>query len=156
MKRLTISHSIYLTSEQVYSLYEGGEIRVIGVNIPIWIIENKTTEPAKEVFAKYTISNQNKGISIKYNEEGYEITLPKHHIPKGHLILKEVYNSLSEENQIKYQEPRLCIENLLDIPDGSGWLAFRQFNNIKVEDKLADLVHYVEIKKMNDLLESLC
>jgi hypothetical protein len=157
MKRLTISHHIYLTKEQSYSLYEGTEIKVVGVSIPIWIIENKTTEPPIEVFAKYTLINQNKGISVKYNEEGYEITIPKNHISKGKLLPDDIFNSLSEEDQFKYQEPRLCIANLLDVKDiGSEWLAFRQFSNIQVEDKLVDLVHYVEIKRMNDLLETLC
>jgi hypothetical protein len=156
MKRLTVSHSVYLTRDEAYALYEGANIEVIGVSIPIWIIESKTTEPGIEVFAKYKIMNQNKGISVKYNAEGYEITLPKHHIQKGHLIPEEIYNSLPEEDQLKFQEPRLCIENLLDIPEGSEWLAFRQFNNIQVEDKLADLVHYVEIKRINDLLETIC
>jgi len=130
---LCISHNIFLTREQRYSWFEGKEIEVIGVSIPVWYKDGDTSEPAIEVFSKYKLINKTQNIFVKHLDDGYEITAPK--IPVN-------------------DSP--CIRDLLDLKDkGSEWFAFRQYSKIKNKKQTLNLAHFVEIKDIVMLENSL-
>lgn len=79
---LSILHSIFLKEQEIEKLKQNVNVEVVGVSLPIWYTNNKTSEPAEEVFCKYTIKNQkNKEQNIKFKNNGYVIYLPQ--IPEG-------------------------------------------------------------------------
>jgi hypothetical protein len=156
---LTISHSIYLTREQRYAWFNGENLEIVGVSVPVWSFKDITSEPAVEIFAKYKLINKQDRIYIQQNDEGYEVTIPQNPLEEYKPLPDDVWNSLSKEEQnIWYMsnEPYPSIFNILDIKDGgSEWLAFRQYSKVKNSKKLLHLIHYVEIKPIEDLLRSI-
>jgi hypothetical protein len=146
MATLTISHYIYLTREQRYALHEGNKLEVTGVSVPVWFKKGNTSEPAQEIFCKYTISNDSSSNrSIVPTTTGYEINLPQK--------LKFANESVPEETQVVVSVYLGTSERLLDINDGgSEWLEFRQFSKIQQGTNKFNVVHFVEIKPI-ELLE---
>lgn len=122
MLRLTVSHYIYLSRDQRYALHNGESLEIVGISVPVWFMKGNTSEPAKEVFCKYKITNQPGNRIINLTEDGYCVNLPQK-------VLKE--NSSEEANQAVNLR---MSEKLLDIKDGgSERFEFRQYNNL---DKL--------------------
>jgi hypothetical protein len=71
----------------------------------------------------------------------------------------DVWNSLSSEAQEQWwaqHEPGPSLMSLKNIKDGgSEWFAFRQHSKIKRNKKTLNIIHYVEIKLMQELKDSL-
>lgn len=125
MATLTISHYIYLTKEQRYDLHNGKEVSVIGVSVPVWFQKGTTSEPAQEVFCEYTLSNKDKNKFVEIKGGSYEVAFK---------------DSL----------------RLLDIEDGgSEYLELKQYDIIKVFGRDFSVVHFIEIKPLEVLVESL-
>ena len=136
---LTVSHNMFLTREQRYDLFNGKDINVIGVSVPIWHFQGKTSEPGNEVFVKYKLIPTEYKIFVKHNDEGYEIYLPK-----------QSFNP--EDNRAN----PLTLKNLLDHKDGGiEWIAFRQFGKAKRNKRAVNIIHFVEIKTIEDLEKTL-
>jgi len=136
---LTVSHNIFLKKEQRYELHIGKEVKTIGVSTPVWTNGKKTSEPAHEVFCNYIITPTDCKIYIRHNAKGYDILLPK--------------NSYDSEN--KRQNP-VTINNIIDFKDGGvEWLAFRQFNQVNKNKRNITIAHFVEIKDMEELIQTL-
>lgn len=158
MATLTISHNIFLTREQRYDLNNDIAIKVVGVSVPVILSNNKTTsEPAKEVFVNYTIKNGNL-LRINCNSiDGYTIDVVK--MSPYRLLPEKLWDTLTpSQKDIWYtkNEPNPSVHDLLDIKDGGKeWLAFRQMQTIKKDNKNLEIIHYVEIKKIETLVESL-
>lgn len=126
MKTLAISHYIYLTKDQRYDLHNGKEIEVIGISVPVWFKKGTTSEPAKEIFCKYTLTNTKELLPIDIKEDGYKINLP---------------------NTIDINS-----ESLLDLKDkGAEYLDFKQQDKMGSNN----VIHFVEIKTVDLLLETL-
>lgn len=74
---LIVTHHVYLTREQRYSLKE--KIDVVGISSPVWVDKNGqwNKEPPHEVFSRYIIqfSNQPEKNTIQIMNDGYLITL---------------------------------------------------------------------------------
>jgi len=121
MLTLTISHNIFLTKEERYKLTSKENIETIGISTPVWFSRGNTSEPAKEVFCKYTITNDETDAPISPTENGYRINLPK------------VIDDQSAEKK------------LLDVSDGGAeCLFYREFNKI-YKPIHYDIIHYVQI-----------
>lgn len=156
MLKLTIYHNIHLTREQIYDLNEGKDIECVGIAVPTWFINKITSEPANEVFCKYYLKNPKKEIPIKILHDGFEITLPyreaKNYNQK-HKLLKDD-NDL--ENMYLRSIKEISCKNLLDpIDGGSGFLNYRELDKVKVRNKELDIMHYVVISKIEQLIESI-
>ncbi len=135
---LTIAHNVFLTREQRYSLCEGNTLDVVGVSVPVWYYKRETSEPATEVFCKYKLIPSDDKIYVNYTKDGYELFLSK------------------TTFQTEDDKGGISIKSLLDVKDGGvAWLAFRQFGKIKKNRKDINMIHFVEIKPMEDLEESL-
>jgi hypothetical protein len=115
---------------------DGQELNIIGVSVPVWVYQGKTSEPAHEIFCKYKITPDEYKMILKQVDLTYEIVLPK--------------ESFNPEDK---KENPISLKNLLDLKDGGvEWLAFRQFGKIKRKNKKTiSVVHFVEIKPIEEL-----
>ena len=140
-----ISHNLFLTKEERYSLYNDRKIKIVGVSTPVWFYDKEaTSEPAKEIFCEYTINCSGKQVnSVNVLRDGYEIFIAKN--PDSNLptnIKKYFFN----------KEYIPCAKYLLDIKDGGAeWLGFK----IHDQRENMDVIHSIEIQKMENLLDSL-
>lgn len=150
MATLTISHYLYLSREQRYKLHTGETLDIIGVSVPVWFHKGSTSEPAKELFCKYKISNDPVNKTIMPTEEGYSINLPQ----KVELGDKNIPDEIQEAEATSIQLG--TSDKLLDIKDGgSEWLEFRQYNKVQQGEHQFNVVHFVEIKPVELLQDTL-
>lgn len=148
MTTLTVSHYIYLNRDQRYELHAGETLEIIGISIPVWFHQGSTSEPAKELFCKYTLTNIPEYKLISQTDEGYIINLPQKLELNGENVPKEVKDVVAVQLGTS--------ERLLDIKDGgSEWLEFRQYNKIQKENKTFNVVHFIEIKPDELLIDTL-
>lgn len=144
MATLTISHYIYLSREERYKLHSGESIEVTGISVPVWFHRGTTSEPAKEMFCKYKLTNENINKAIVPIDEGYSINMPQK--------LELGDDNVPEEVQEVVAVQLGTSERLLDLQDGgSEWLEFRQYNKVQQGSHKFNIVHFVEIKP-NELL----
>lgn len=142
MATLTISHYIYLSKDQRYNLHAGQDIEAIGVSIPVWFHKGSTSEPAKEIFCKYKLTNENVNKVIVQMNEGYVINLPQ----------KVEKEAVTEETPIFTASS----DKLLDVEDnGAEYMEFRQYNKVKQGNNEFNVVHFVEIKTLETLSNTL-
>jgi hypothetical protein len=147
MATLTIAHYLYLNKEQRYKLHAGETLEVVGISIPVWFHKGNTSEPAKELFCRYKLTNRPKSKTIMPTEEGYCINLPQK--LESDKEENEVYDAVN--SQIGHSEM------LLDIKDGgSEYLEFRQYNKVEQENHSFNVVHFVEIKPNEILEDTMC
>lgn len=137
---LIVSHCIFLTKEQRNDLQIAKKVEVIGTSVPVWHYGGRTSEPANEVYCQYTIMPTKYNTFIKHTDKNdYEIELP--------------VNSFNPELN---RENPMPLKNLKDLKDGgSEWLAFRQFGNVKRNKKIIQVIHFVEIKDISELTETI-
>ena len=146
MATLTISHYVYLNREQRYAIHDLKPVEVIGVSVPVWFNNGNTSEPAKEVFCKYKITNEPINKTIISTEDGYSINIPQ----------KITFDSFSKEFQIAAAMQLGTSEKLLDVKDGGNEsLEFRQYNKIQSEDRNFNVIHFVEIKPIEILYQTM-
>src|SRR5581483_11801117 len=136
---LSVSHNVFLTKAQRYELFSGKEVEVVGVSVPIWYYQDITSEPGNEVFCQYKLIPCDHKIFVKHTSNGYAI-----HLPEKSFDLEE-----------KKPNP-LTLKNILEYKDGGiEWLAFRQFGKAKKNKKPVNIVHFVEIKTIEELEKSI-
>ena len=156
---LAISHYLHLTKEERYAWQEGEVIDIIGVSIPVWFYKGISSEPAIEVFCKYHLVSSPEGIFIKHVEDGYEITIPQTSPVEFTPLPDDAWASLSKEEQEQWyeaNEPAPSLRMLLDNKDGGAkYLAFRQYSKVRKNKKVLNVVHFMEIKDMEALTQTL-
>lgn len=142
---LSISHNIFLNRDQRYAINNKKIIEVIGTNLPVWFSGERTSEPGQEIFCSYRIHPYKSVFkNIKVSREGYDVYL---------LQEKEDIGSMpSKIKKFFYKTNNSpCVKSLLDIRDGgSEWLYFRSY-----ERKYINIIHSMEIQKIENLVESL-
>ena len=140
---LTVAHNIFLTKEERYKLHAGETIEVIGVSIPVWFKKGTTSEPAQEVFCLYKLMNEAGNRAIMQCDGGYSVNLPQQ-------------TSEDDPSSVKLAGEIPTSDRLLDIKDGgSEWLEFRQYNKVHQGKLKFNVVHFVEIKPIELLQETL-
>lgn len=147
MSTLTVSHYIYLSKEQRYHLHQGKNIETVGICIPVWFQKGNTSEPAQEVFCKYIISNDKKGTLVSYTDTGYQINMPSVVISDG-----DIDESVKKAVQMKLGTS----DRLLDQEDGGvEWCEFRFYQKINIDKKEYYNIHFVEIKPIEILQDTI-
>lgn len=81
MKKATpvvvVTHNIFLTKDQMSFLANDWyAFDTEGVNTPIWMRGDTTSEPGKEIFCKYRIENLEETLKIKVGQKSYLINIP--------------------------------------------------------------------------------
>ena len=157
---LSIVHHVFLTKEERYALANGLAIDVVGVSWPVWSSTTFTTDPAEEVFCNYTILSNLDPFSISRTSNGYLITIPsksnyKPPIYPSNEVWRSVPMAVKETWYDKHQAPPI-VKNLLDPKDGgSAYIRFKCHVKMKHNDHLVNVFHYVELKDMQDLQDSM-
>jgi len=152
MKILSVFHNVYLTSEEILQLIGGQEVNVIGASLPVWFHKGTTSEPAEEVFCKYTLTNKINHESIKTNKNGYVINMPQ--TPGDYKIPVKLTNDewrlLTPLQQMEWYENNpspINAYNLNSIKDGgSEYLYFKEYSKVKRNNKTIMIIHTVEIR----------
>lgn len=157
MLTLAISHNIFLDDNQIQNILDKKTIECIGVSVPVWFHKGTTSEPAVEVFSKYSITNVELNYPISTTKQGYKINLPQ---------ISEDFEKVEiekEEWEVMTQKERDLWEHLNKQPDtaeslknieegGKESLKFKTFDTIKKDKSNINVIHYVEIQK-NEVLE---
>ena len=151
MTTLTISHHIYLTNEQRYKIHEGEPLSLDGVAIPVWFYKGNTSEPAQEIFCHYLLKNDKTGTSITFNAKEGKFIVNMPHV--------EIISNDSEvdQNFKKVVQSKVgTSDNLLEIKDGgTGFCEFKFYQKFEIDKKLHHLIHFVEIKPIDILTDTL-
>lgn len=147
MAILTISHFLYLTRDQRYKIHAGEVVETVGVSVPVWFLKGNTSEPAKELFCKYKITNEPINKAIETVDEGFVINLPQ----KIDLQPEDTVDDSFRE-AMKHLPTS---ERLLDIKDkGAGYLHFKQYNQVVINSIEFSIVHIVELQNEDFLIDS--
>ena len=135
-KTLVINHVIYLTPEERRILLkEKKPVQAVGVSVPVWFNAGKSSEPAQEVFVQYTLTNEPQDMVVASLPTGYRINLPQPKI-------------MAEWTGMEEQEPKGPDCKKLGDPEdgGSGWLLYKQFQTLKQDDRILQILHYIELR----------
>ena len=141
-RTLIINHVIYLTPEQRNGLLKDRTpAQVVGVSVPVWFNNGKSSEPAQEVFCQYTITNEPQEMMVTTLPTGYRINLPQ---PKKDGPDPETLQMYGMEAPERIAPD---MKKLGDVKDGgSGWLLFKQFQTITHEEQKIQALHYIELR----------
>jgi len=152
MLTLSITHNIFLTKEERYRLHQREPVETMGVSLPVWFYRGNTSEPAQEVFCKYFLTNKPENSPIVNMRVGYQINMPqKQELPPE---LQHLPPHITQS--LGYNQEIMTTQNLLDVQDGGGeWLYFRQYNKVRKNRRVFNVVHFVEIKPIEKLMETL-
>lgn len=147
MATLTISHYLYLTKDERYSLNEGKEVQTVGVCTPVWFQKGNTSEPAQEYFCKYIIKNPRTGANVKQTEQGFDVYMPC-------LIAEEEGVNLQTK---KIMQKKIGASECLLEPKDGGYShsEFRILQKLQVNEDMHHLVHFFEIKPIEILTDTL-
>jgi hypothetical protein len=113
MKKIFISHRIFITEEQRSTLKKkGAHIEATGICCVVLVEDNQTNEPAKEINCNYRIfSDHSKGNRVVINDN-YDIYL-------GDQKIREWLNFNIVEKNILYGESHQIIHQIVisDVDD---------------------------------------
>lgn len=139
---LYISHNIFLSKKQRYSLFDGKKIKVIGVSLQSWFPE-RNKQMGIECFSLYKLIPKRINDSrIKEFNNGYNIYIKNDNI-------QSIFG-LFQKKEKKLNLPDA--KNLLDVIDGGKEWMFISYDINKTNYKIK---HTIEIKKIETFLESL-
>jgi len=148
---ITVLHNIFLTRDERYKLASGEDVETVGVSVPVWFHRGKTTEPAVEVFCKYKLTNTQVQTPITNIDGGYLINVPQ--AEEQTFMVKDAI----QEPQVGLPAAPPTAKMLRDIKDGGcGYMQFKQYTKMRRGRKHYNLLHFVEIKEMELLLDTLC
>src|SRR3989304_7022145 len=152
MTILTISHNVFLNSEERHKLAVGEAVETTGVSLPVWLHKGKSSEPASEVFCKYYLTNSGDENNVKFITDGYKIDLPqKYRNWEPPKLSDEVWRGFSKKEKEKWYDnnfPDKVVsgKNLLDLTEGgSEYLHFREHNKIFQNNEAMEIIHYITI-----------
>lgn len=160
MLSLTVHHNLFLTRDERYRLHAGEDIETIGISIPVWVLKNVTSEPAKEVFCKYILKNPQKNIPININEDGFTIYMPyregiEMNVSDEEWRFLNMHNPLKLDSLYAQTIQEVSTKSLLDIKDGGSCsLNYREHNKIRrgSDDEVVSVIHFICISAAEDLL----
>lgn len=157
MKSLVIHHNIFLTRDERYQLHERKPLECVGVSTPVWIFDEKTSEPGREVFCRYYINNNDKKIPICLAKDGYEICLPdRPALGLPQTIDNDQWRALTvqeKEELYSFQQPGVSSADLLDVCDGGTCaMMYREHTRIVHDNnQKIHIVHLVQIRDVDYL-----
>ena len=144
-----------MTREERYALINREDVNVVGVNTPVWVTDRDCSDPAQEVFCRYSLTNHADNLRVTTTSEGYLVNLPQQlDLPVPELT-NDQWRILTREQQDRWYakyRPIPTANNLRDLLDsGSEYLKFR-YVSLTVEQKTG---HNFEFKTWKSLEDSL-
>jgi hypothetical protein len=157
---LSISHNIFLTREERYSLHSGEPVTAIGVGLPVWFFQGTTSEPGEEVFCEYLLKNEETDKPIVITQTHYELTLPQ--MPKD-FVKEELSDDewrampvVKQREWYEKSEAPISSKNLLDYQDkGAKYLTFKINQLLELNNQEFNIIHFIVIRDIEELLNSL-
>lgn len=160
MLTLAVSHNLFLNEEQRKELINGQTVECTGVSVPVWFHKGTTSEPAVEVFSKYSLTNVKQSYPVSTTKQGYKINLPQ--IPEDYEkieIEESEWREMTESERLLWNsinKKPSSADDLKDIKDGgSEYLKFKTFDLIRKDKWKINVIHYIEIQKKEILENSL-
>ena len=163
---LFVTHSVFLTEEQIEKVVSGEGVESIGHCVPVWVDAKtgRTTEPAKEIFCLYLVNNSSdneRDVKLLPRKKGYEIFIPNSSKwsppPPVDYEKISVWSSedrmalMSEMDKWWFSNPKpMDASNL-----SRGYLRFDTRKTNKMGKKTYSEQHVVEISSWGRLFESL-
>jgi hypothetical protein len=163
---LFVTHSLFLTENQIEEVVSGRVVEVTGQCVPVWVNAKtgKTTEPASEIFCLYKVHNE-EGRSCDVEvvlKKGYEIYIPNSSSwnPPEELNFEKLAGMNSEERQAVLKSRDKWWFNNPRPPDAenlkSGYLRFEvKKTKQKISRREYSSQHIVEISLISRLEKSL-
>ena len=159
MLTIAISHNIFLTYDELVNLSVGQPVETVGISLPVWFFRGNTSEPAREVFCEYKLTNTKDDYPVTILAKGYRINLPQ--IPLGlsrfKKPTKEKWDEMttSERDEWKEENPiSLTGDDLLDIDEENPY-HFKRYNKIKEGKRRMNCIHAIEISTFELLDKSI-
>lgn len=153
MLTLAVSHNVFLSKEQREELINGKTVECTGVSVPVWFHKGTTSEPAVEIFSKYSLTNVKQSYPVSTTKQGYKINLPQ--IPEDYEELEE-WPEMTENERLLWDTLNKKPESAEDLKDGGNeYLKFKTFDIIKKDKWKINVIHYIEIQKEEVLENSL-
>lgn len=129
---LSVSHLIHLTKEERYTLANGGNVKTMGVSVPVWYWRGKTSEPANEVFSTYEL--------IQDGDNDFIVS------QKDDRYIFNIKEPIETKNDI------ISYESLKDIKDGgSTCLNYTQYFPTNIQGLSIQVLHVVRIASIEEL-----
>lgn len=159
MLKLSIVHNVFLKQEELDILNSTNNVSTIGVCLPVWSFNKNTSEPAEEVFCIYEICNNQPSQfnQIEILKDRYKIYLPDYCCKVYSELTKKQFKQLTDKdkecctksnNKIIFEKQNKLLEKYDDS------IAFKQYEKIKIGDKIKLIEHFVQIRTIKFLLES--
>ena len=159
---LAVVHNIHLTREERYTLASGTSIQVVGAQVPVWHSRGITSEPAVEVFCRYVLHNSpDRDEEIDQNSWGYEFNIPQpsDKYPPRPQLSDEEWLAMSSKDIEKFNSKYPKIPTATSLLDGSEGgskrISFNQKGRTEANGVPINVLHYVRIEPIEDLVESL-
>ena len=151
MTILTISHHIFLTKDQRYALAKGVSIGVVGVSVPVKAKKGVRPKTAEEVFCKYFLNNCRSAENVTASKNGYDIHIPNRKYKRAKLSNEDWRKMTPDQRTAWYakQKQSKTGKLLLDVKDGGCG------GNLNFIYHVGDTLHFVEIKPIETLMDSL-
>jgi hypothetical protein len=143
MLTLSISHNIFLSHEQIVSLATGQPVEAVGVSVPVWFYKGNTSEPAKEVFCKYKLTNVTEDYPVTTLARGYKINLPQ----VLSMIRPDNWSEMSSSDKSYWRQThpsQICGLDLLDL-NAEETFHFKRYTKLTENGNRMNLIHAVEI-----------
>lgn len=163
MLTLVVSHHIFLDNIQLHNLLEGQTVEVMGWNVPVWFYKTNTSEPANEVFCKYTLSclPPEQDFPPTVHTLGYKININP--LPDGFQIpmrpIGDNRKALTKADMIRWEETNPIPDNLWDLKPvdqgGKGMLKFQRYEKTVEHERRMNIVHTVVVAPLSLLEESI-
>lgn len=167
---LFITHNIFLTNDQIEDLIKNNFLETVGVSVPVWINarNSRTTEPASELFLNYELiksdNRSDNDIEI-INKKGYRVYICESNWKPMKQMSLEKLAGMSNKSRENYEKkintwweknPKPpCLEDLRTAKYFRTKIKKldQKFDKIKC---VADIQHTLEIKTIDNLINSLC
>jgi len=134
---------------------------VVGISLPVWVKDGKSSEPANEVFCKYYLTNIPQDENLKLLADGYKINLPqKFNDWQPPELCEEIYRGFTRRERARWYRNNfpariVAAKNLLDVKEGgSESINYREYNKVYHESEAMDIIHYINISDIKRFEES--
>lgn len=153
---VTFQHHIFIEKELRNSLLDGNPIETVGMFTPVWFWRGKTSEPAAEIFAQYTLINDlASDISVNQNPKGFTINIGMPWAFYVDQLSDEQLASMSERRLERWHLKNAPIYDLMNLADkehgGNERLSFSRKESRDESGMMVDILHFIKIADVEQL-----